>query len=119
MAPDPAPNAEEATERGVGTILLVEDHDQVRDVAQSILRRVGTIDLLLTDVVLPRMNGRQLVERLAPMRPSMRVLYMSGYPDDATLRDGIVDAEIDFLPKPFSPDSLIRTVRRVLRRGEG
>lgn len=74
----------------------------------------GRIHLLLTDVVMPQMNGREVSERLLLMRPDVKVLYMSGYTDDAVLRHGVVADGMDFLPKPFTPGIVARTVRKAL-----
>ncbi|MEO8178036.1 MAG: response regulator [Deltaproteobacteria bacterium] len=124
-----------AAVRGSETILLVEDEERVRVLARSILRKYGytvleaqspgdaillceqhpgTIHLLLTDVVMPRMGGRLLAERLAPIRPAMKVLYMSGYTNDASMREGIQQSTIAFIQKPLTPEGLARKVRVVL-----
>ena len=119
---------------GTETILLVEDEEAVRALATKILQDLGykvlestipedalqigerykePIDLLLTDVVLPRMSGRKVAEHLAFLRPGMKVLYMSGY-TDTIVHHGVLEAGIAFLQKPFTPSSLARKVREVL-----
>ena len=115
--------------------MLVEDDDQVRGAACAILRRSGyrvleaanggeallasethaaNIHLLLTDVVLPRMNGRDLATRLAVVRPEMKVLYMSGYSEDAVMQHGILESDVAYLQKPLTPDGILCRVREVL-----
>ncbi|ODT60197.1 hypothetical protein ABS71_17445 [bacterium SCN 62-11] len=116
--------------RGTETVLLVEDEDQVRALVRSVLHKNGynvleaqnggeafllcekyqeKIELLLTDLVMPRMNGRELADRLAPLRPHMKVLYMSGYNEEE-----MPDTDSAFLSKPLSPDSLLSKVRHTL-----
>jgi PAS domain S-box-containing protein len=121
--------------RGVETVLLVEDNEQVRALVCAILRRSGyqvleaasggdalliceqhkeIIHLLLTDVVMPRLSGRELWERLAPLRPDMKVLFMSGYTDDAILHHGVLSSGVSFIQKPLTPGPLISKLREVL-----
>jgi hypothetical protein len=123
--------------RGTETVLIVEDVTAVRGVAREMLERsgyrileaadgasalrvatkhAGAIDLLLTDVVMPGLSGRQLAEQLTELRPQMRVLYMSGYTDDAVVTHGMLEPGINYLQKPFTLDALARKVHEVLRR---
>ena len=124
--------------RGAERILVVEDEDAVRTLAATLLRRAGyqvleagdhdgalaalkvateakqAVQLLLTDVVLKQMSGRDLAEKVVTLSPSTRVLYMSGYTDDAVLRHGVLAASAAFLQKPFTSESLTTKVREVL-----
>jgi two-component system, cell cycle sensor histidine kinase and response regulator CckA len=125
----------EGPPQGTETILLVEDERAVRMVTRLTLEALGyqvmeaengveaiavarahskEIDLVLTDVVMPEMNGRQMVEVLRAERPGVRVLYMSGYTDDAVVRHGVLSAEEAFLQKPFGTTGLAVKVRQVL-----
>ncbi len=122
---------------GSETILLVEDDRLVRRLTREILGSAGytvldapnpvealrilqerdkSPDLVLTDIVMPQMSGRELAERLGALRPGIRVLYMSGYTDDAVVRHGIMAAEVEFIQKPFTPAELTRRVRELLDR---
>jgi PAS domain S-box-containing protein len=126
----------EAPIRATETILLVEDEEGVREVAREFLESMGyqvletksptdamrlaqvhpkEIHLLLTDVVMPEMGGRDLAERLQRVRPRMKVLYMSGYTDDAIVHHGVLDPGTPFLQKPFARGALERKVREVLQ----
>ena len=121
--------------RGHETILLVEDEDAVRGLVRRTLEGAGyrileaaapsealrlvaahqgSLDLVLTDVVLPEMSGRELAARLHESRPDTAVLYVSGYDEDAVVHHGVLDSDIAFLAKPFSPDELARRVRQLL-----
>lgn len=81
-------------------------------------RHSEPIHLLITDVVMPELSGRELADRLAPIRPEMKVLYMSGYTDKAIVQQGVLDERAHFIQKPFAPQALIRKVREVLDEEE-
>jgi len=121
--------------RGTEPILLVEDDPQLRQLSSSVLSHCGynvltastpeeglavcksnqhTIRLLVTDVVMPRMNGRQLAEQAAKVCPGLRTLYSSGYTDNAIVHYGVLDSGLWFLPKPFTLAALVGKVREVL-----
>ena len=120
---------------GQETILLTEDAVDLRALAREVLtrrgyqvldaadgaealalaeRHPGPIHLLLTDVVMPRVSGRELAEELTARHPGLKVLYMSGYTDDAVLRHGVLRSAVAFLQKPFGPGVLARKVREIL-----
>jgi two-component system, cell cycle sensor histidine kinase and response regulator CckA len=82
--------------------------------ALELAARGETFDLLVTDVVMPGMNGRELAERLTALQPGLKVLFTSGYPADAMVRAGIADASTAYIEKPYLPDELAQSVRTVL-----
>jgi signal transduction histidine kinase len=127
-SPTPLPTGRE-------TVLVVEDEEVVRTLARNVLERLGytvrtfgsatdvlenigvldePVDLLLTDLVMPGMSGRELAERLLAIRPELRVLYTSGYTEDMAVHRGIAERGIAFLPKPYSMQTLAQRVREVL-----
>lgn len=120
---------------GDETILLVEDEAGVRALTQHVLqtcgykvleaahggeairiaeKHAGSIDLLITDVVMPGIGGRLVAERVVALKPGTKVLYLSGYTDDAVVRHGVLQSEAAFLQKPFTPSLLAVKVRKVL-----
>jgi PAS domain S-box-containing protein len=139
----PSPTVKDSA-RGSETILLVEDQEEVRRLTQKMLeargyrvlvaaggpealrlgkeldtlrlveRHGGRIDLLVTDVVMPGMSGGEVLRRLAPTYPEMKVLYLSGYPDESILHHGVLEPGVPFLQKPFTVEGLARKVREVL-----
>ena len=142
MTPDgAAARTEAAAESGGERILLVEDDASVRALASRVLRRRGyrvieardgvqalglfradpsAVDMVLSDVVMPELGGRELVERVLAERPGLPVLLMSGYTDDVILRHGARGLGAGFLEKPFTPNGLVERVREVLEgRGGG
>jgi CheY-like chemotaxis protein len=138
-APEPlAPKPVPVSLLGSETILVVEDEEGVRNLVRKVLEtrgyvviaaeggeealtlanaHDGVIHLLLTDVVMPGMSGRDLAKYLAPVRPETKVLYLSGYTDDAIVQHGVLEPGIAFLQKPFTPRALVRKLREVLDAG--
>jgi CheY-like chemotaxis protein len=133
QAAETAPS--EGIDRATGTILVVEDEDMARNIVCETLEATGyqvieargpdeavrlmmalraRIDLLLTDVVMPGMNGRQLHQKLEAIQPRLRVLYTSGYTDNAIVHHGVLDAGLHFLQKPFTSQALREKVRQSL-----
>ena len=131
-APDPAPGT------AIGTLLLVDDDPNFLFLASNILRPAGfhvleaesgqaaldragqhsgKIDLLVTDMIMPGMNGRQLAKRFAKLRPGVRVLYISGVVDEGSAREAIEGEAADFLGKPFEADTFTAKVHELLRAG--
>ena len=138
MAPGADGETAVAMQRGSETILLVEDDDLLRELVRESLEEIGyrvleagsgeaalalaaqptpPVDLLLTDVVMPQMSGREVAEQIQARQPGIKVLFMSGYMDDAVVRHGLLTAEINFLPKPFTRSALASKVREVLDSG--
>ena len=93
------------------TVLVARDGEEAQEVCHGY---AGPIDLLATDVVMPKLNGRQLAERLATVRPHIKVLYMSGYTDESVVRYGAWETGIALLQKPFTPSALAHKVHAVL-----
>jgi two-component system cell cycle sensor histidine kinase/response regulator CckA len=139
LAPDADP-AERPADGGSETLLVAEDEDGVRALICEILRELGyrvleasrpevaikamtdggpPVHLLLTDVVMPGMDGRQLAEKLTTLQPGLRVLYMSGYTGEAIAEHGVLEHGTQLLQKPFTPDALARKVREVLDQRAG
>ena len=135
VTPEQAPESPKEVRRGTETVLLVEDQTPVRRMLREALStcgyrvweagngaealenwgsRVAEIDLLITDVVMPVMNGKKLAEHLLRLRPELRVIFISGHAEDVLTTQGMLDASVDLLPKPFLPEALITKVRTVL-----
>jgi two-component system cell cycle sensor histidine kinase/response regulator CckA len=137
QAAESAPVIKAAPARGTESILLVEDDDSLRDLAGIVLEKLGytvhsaangveamkiaenhmEIALLLTDVVMPQMSGKELADRLRSSRPFMKILFTSAYTEDAITHHGILDPGIEFLHKPYTPSILARKVRQAIEGG--
>ncbi|HVG39223.1 MAG TPA: response regulator, partial [Pyrinomonadaceae bacterium] len=135
LAPGSAPLPAGQVQGGCETILVVEDEEIVRTLACEILRHHGyrvlvaahgvealntcsdadvKIDLMLTDLIMPHMGGRELAERAGRLRPDLKILFTSGYTDDAIFHRAALEPGRAFIEKPFAPDALARKIRRVL-----
>ena len=139
LEPEAAEAVEDAPDtdalRGSETVLVADDEDGVRDLLRKVLTEFGytvltarhgrdalmvagdrsdAIDLLVTDVVMPEMSGRELAETLRARQPDLKVLYISGYTDDEVVQRGVSGREVPFLRKPFASEELVRRVREVL-----
>jgi PAS domain S-box-containing protein len=135
-----SPGPDDQPANGQGTILVVEDEDALRDLAACVLRDSGytvlvaangdeglqmaranmrKLDLILTDVIMPKMGGKQMIDKLKPLPENTKVLFTSGYTDDALADNGILDPTISFIEKPFSPSRLNHKVREVLEQRGG
>ena len=139
-ADEATPAADEAALKGVETILLVEDERGVRELSEEILREAGykllvaanghealeicegkenTIDLIVTDVVMPHMSGPELARKVSNVRPDTRVLFLSGYTNNTMFRDDALGPNAHFLQKPFTAEMLTRTIRQLLDSARG
>jgi PAS domain S-box-containing protein len=137
ISPTPENASDTALPKGTGTILLVEDEPMVRNIARKTLEMSGykvleaangrealdiveqereAIDLVVTDVIMPQMGGRELAAHLTSLVPGTKILYMSGYTDDALMHHGVLETDFAFLEKPFTPDTLSRRVRDLLEQ---
>jgi CheY-like chemotaxis protein len=134
------PKTDVAMGRGTETVLLVEDEANLRQVTQELLESegyrvlaaedgekaldytanyMGPIDVLLTDIVLPGISGREIAERISAMRPALKVLFMSGYTGALIAKQGVLDPGVALLSKPFSKNELLAQIRSVLDRQDG
>ena len=131
----PANSPDRQSQRGVETVVVVEDNPMVRELAMNILRKNGyhvidmpgakdcvrffedlkePVHLLLTDVIMPEMNGKELYQKVSAIRPNLKVLYMSGYTADVIAHHGVIEKGINFIQKPFAVEELRKKVRQVL-----
>jgi len=137
VSPGLSDDQERPRHLGGETVMLVEDEAQVRDLEVKMLRQLGysvlpaadgdeaiqvskdhrgDISLLVTDVVMPNMSGKQVADALLASRPGLRVLYLSGYTENTVVNHGVLDSNVDFLSKPFSREALARKIHEILSR---